>query len=1109
LRTRTWSIALVVILMSALAVIAGPAVPAGASTTTVTGTLNCVAHAPIIGDQNVTQSFTVVTNAPATVLPGHTFSVTAQTPADTIATSQSGGTVSSVTNVSYRIPVPANSAFVSASFAGGFNYGSGTPTVTQSGTDPIVFTVPGPIPAGQQYQLPAVTVTLTATGAAFSTISLQMGGTSTSDPGFTTTANVTSPISASVPTVCYPAPPNPVWSTTTIVPPDVTPPVVALDTPADGGQYPLGGSVAANYQCTDGQFGSGVATCTGDVADGAPIDTSTLGEHSFTVTASDNEGNVSAPVTHVYTVVPAGNDHTPPDITLTTPPDGAVYSQGAAVTASYSCVDNGSGVATCSGTTPNGGSVDTSTPGAHTYSVSASDGQGNSFTVLHSYRVNPPAAQQNWSTGDVTDRMPVGCDTLLNSFHESIPVASNTAPTSAAAGSQFTWSMAIDTDVIPTLNNATNLIYRWKKPTNGHFVSAAFTGPGSEVNGTAITINADGTLQVTVASVTDQSILGFGDDSFKPPPFSAVVQIDGAPGTVVQNEFDYFQLTTTTVGLVTTTQHCPAGDTYDNRTNVPLTNTAVVDGTPPAITISSPVNGQTYAPGSPLKFTYSCSDNVAATTCAGDAPSGTSLDTSTSGTHQLHVTSTDAAGNSAARYVTYSIADPTVSVSGDAVSEGPGATLNFPITLSNPSSYQVSVDYATSDGTATQPDDYANTAGTVTFAPGDPLTKVVSVPVTTAEYFVGSRDFTFALASAIHATVVNGTATGTINGIDPPTVAVANAAVTEGPGRNLDFAVSLAANPAYPVAVSYATNDGTATQPTRYTRTSGALEFDPGGSLVQHVLVPVVNDSVYNEGSAPTNTQTMSLTASEDVNGATSSGTGTITDDEVQPPILNIGSATLREGDTGKRAVKLTVTLNKPSTQTISVRYATVNGTATAGSDYKAKSGALTFRPKAVSASIAISVAGDTATEPDESFSVALSQPMNALLGNATGTVTILNDDGPSAAGVEATVSDVSLYEGGGGKTSKVSFVISINKPGGSVTLNYTTVPGTALAGSDYKAKSGAVTFKGSAVAKVITIAVTADNIVEGNETFDLKITGGSGATITDATGVATIIDDD
>src|SRR5215813_216591 len=91
-------VALVVVTLSALVALPGTFTPAGAVPGSATGSLNCVAHAPFIGDQSVTQSYTINTDAPVTVLPGATFSVTLQTPADTIAASQSGGTVASVQN---------------------------------------------------------------------------------------------------------------------------------------------------------------------------------------------------------------------------------------------------------------------------------------------------------------------------------------------------------------------------------------------------------------------------------------------------------------------------------------------------------------------------------------------------------------------------------------------------------------------------------------------------------------------------------------------------------------------------------------------------------------------------------------------------------------------------------------------------------------------------------------------------------------------------------------------------------------------------------------------------------------------------------------------------
>lgn len=82
---------------------------------------------------------------------------------------------------------------------------------------------------------------------------------------------------------------------------DATAPTITITTPANGAQYILGSTVHADYSCDD-PGGSGVATCAGPVADGAPIDTASVGAKSFTVNATDNAGNPSSS-THTYTVV--------------------------------------------------------------------------------------------------------------------------------------------------------------------------------------------------------------------------------------------------------------------------------------------------------------------------------------------------------------------------------------------------------------------------------------------------------------------------------------------------------------------------------------------------------------------------------------------------------------------------------------------------------------------------------------------------------------------------------------------------------------------------------------------------------------------------------------
>jgi len=130
------------------------------------------------------------------------------------------------------------------------------------------------------------------------------------------------------------------------------------------------------YACTD----EALATCVGDVADGALIDTSALGPHSFTVNATDAAGNPST-VTHTYMVV----DRTNPTVALSTP-TSATYDLGQVVNAGYSCSDFA--LASCVGDVPAGAPIDTSVPGSHSFTVNASDTSGNRASLANSYVVS-------------------------------------------------------------------------------------------------------------------------------------------------------------------------------------------------------------------------------------------------------------------------------------------------------------------------------------------------------------------------------------------------------------------------------------------------------------------------------------------------------------------------------------------------------------------------------------------------------------------------------------------------------------------------------------------------------------------------------------------------
>jgi hypothetical protein len=1102
------------ILVVALLVPIGSTPGASAATTNVALNLSCQSSTPI-GNISTSQTIGFSQTIADTVQTGSAFPVDFVFPADTVPSSQNGGAahVTFIKDLSYKIPVPPNSRFTAGSLAGGFNYGSGTPTVTLQGaptTGTILYSIPGPIPTDQQFQIPALHLDMVTNGAVGASIRFQLGGSSVSDPGFTTTAHVTSPFNGDAATACYEPAPKTFWNNTQIVDIDTTPPTITLNTPAEGAQYPQGAHVLASYACNDDALGSGIATCSGDVPNGSPIDTSTVGSFSFTVNGSDNNGNAATPVTHHYSIVPAGNDFVPPEISITTPPNGAVYVQNQVVNASYSCLDNESGIASCVGVVPNNSPITTSAVGPHTFTVSATDQQGNPHSVRTGYRVVPAPAQQNFTAGDVSNQIPVACNNQFQTAHKTVPVSANEAPSTAGAGTQFAWNVALGADFVPSLYNGTNLAYKFKKPTNGHYVSASLTGAGSQVNGATIVVNGDGTLQLNIASVTDQSTLGVGQDSFTPPPFTATIAVDGSAGASVTTQFAEFDVTATlTTVNVATVSTCPAGDpTFNGRANPTLTTTTVVDRTPPTIAITSPTQGQVLAPSAAAQFLYSCGDDQGTTNCVGDVPAGTTLDTSTSGAYQLSVTAHDAVNNAAKTWVTYTVDDPTVGVSGVSVVEGANATVDFGVTLSNPSSRVITINYATADGSAIAGDDYVPTAGALTFNPGDPLTKTISVPAVDDMSWRGTRTFALSLVTATHATISADTAIGTIVDDDPPPASITNPTITEGPGRSLDFAISLAGSPNSPITVDYATADGSAHAPARYTAQTGSLTFKPGGPLVQHVLVPVVNDAIYNE-TTTNNKQTMSLTTTEPANGSFAEGTGTIVDDEAIPPVLSIGSATIREGDTNSRAVKLAVTLNKTAATKITVNYATVVGSANTV-DFTAKSGTLAFPAGVNSAAVSIPVKGDATPETDESFTVHLSSPVGALLGHVDGTATITDDDHPTSAAANVSVSDNSLYEGGGKPNTKLLFTVALSrKPTSKVTVQYAVHAGSADLG-DLVMKTGTVTLSSTILAVAVSVPVYADTSVEGDESFTITLSNVTGpATIVKGTGTGTILNDD
>lgn len=189
-----------------------------------------------------------------------------------------------------------------------------------------------------------------------------------------------------------------------------------------------------------------------------------------------------------------------------------------------------------------------------------------------------------------------------------------------------------------------------------------------------------------------------------------------------------------------------------------------------------------------------------------------------------------------------------------------------------------------------------------------------------------------------------------------------------------------------------------------------------------------------------------------------------------------------------------------------SVNYATANGSATAGSDYTAASGTLTFTSAQTSKSVSVVTADDTSVESAETFTMSLSSPTDGSTVGTPGTATATINDNDSSPPPSFSISDGNGTEGG-----LVSFtIIKSGSTSSSFTVTFATANGTALAYSDYSASSGMLTFAANETTKTVNIA-TIDNLtVEDTETFVVNLSSPSGgSSISDGQGIGTIFDND
>ncbi|MEA9825471.1 putative Ig domain-containing protein [Xanthomonas campestris pv. raphani] len=317
-----------------------------------------------------------------------------------------------------------------------------------------------------------------------------------------------------------------------------------------------------------------------------------------------------------------------------------------------------------------------------------------------------------------------------------------------------------------------------------------------------------------------------------------------------------------------------------------------------------------------------------------------------------------------------------------------------------------------------------------------------------------------------------------------PTLSINDVSVNEGNAgtSNATFTVSLS-QPAGAGGASFdiATADGSATAGVDYVASSLTGQTIPAGSSSATFTVLVNGDTL----SEPNETFFVNISNVSGAGVSDAQGQGTIVNDDALPS-LSIDDVSVNEGNSGTTTATFTVTLSAASGQTVSVNYASADGTATAGSDYVARSGTLTFAPGTTAQGVAITVNGDTALEPNETFSVGLSGASNASIARATGAGTILNDD------VVVTVGPASLPAA----TAGSAYSQNLSASGGTAPYSFAVTAGALPAGLTLSAAgvlSGTPTATGS-FNFTATATDSGGSPTSGNRAYTLTV---AGATVT------------
>jgi RHS repeat-associated protein len=465
-------------------------------------------------------------------------------------------------------------------------------------------------------------------------------------------------------------------------------------------------------------------------------------------------------------------------------------------------------------------------------------------------------------------------------------------------------------------------------------------------------------------------------------------------------------------------------------------------------------------------------------------------------------------------------------------------TAVFNVTLSRPALTDLTFNYQTVDGSATAGEDYVAQTGTLTFLAGQ-TEATVEVQVNGDSLIEASETFSLLVRpqAGSAAAIANGLdgATGQALLLDDdtnaalPVVTVVNArnseATTGSDPNYLEFKVILSEPATSAVTLNWRTLAGTVNN---NDLSLGYFDADrltiAAGQTTAFISIRIDGDSV-DEADESVVLELYNLNGAEFAGGAERiTATGIILDDDGtgENRALLVSSVELIEGDSGSQTAVFNVTLSRPALTDLTFNYQTVDGSATAGEDYVAQTGTLTFLAGQTEATVEVQVNGDSLIEASETFSLLVRPQAGSAaaiangLDGATGQALLLDDDTNAALPVVTVVNARNSEATTGSDPNYLEFKVILSEPATSaVTLNWRTLAGT-VNNNDLSLgyfDADRLTIAAGQTTAFISIRIDGDSVDEADESVVLELYNLNGAEFAGgaeritATGI--ILDDD